>query len=250
MYQYVTKREVSPYRRICGPLLQRAASILNKETGPVEVQLMGSGGAGLVTRNGDEPFDLDYNLCFTNLPEKWKHNGKGLKDLVRHTLDREMGEGFRYGQDSTSSLCYRYQEKGTIIFSLDVAIHMRKEKGISRLIHDKEGDRFLWNFIPHTEQRAGRLSKIHEMGLWPAFRERYLQKKNDDIRKGLHTASFIIYTQTINEIYLLANKASMTQRSNALNPCSYAYKARMINRANQLNPNNPTYNGGKGKKKK
>ena len=42
----------------------------------------------------------------------------------------------------------------------------------------------------------------------------------------------------------------MTQRSNALNPCSYAYKARMINRANQLNPNNPTYNGGKGKKKK
>lgn len=77
-----------------------------KEKGiSAQFTLVGSGARNMVTRNGDGPFDLDYNLEIIKAPEEYWNNLRGLKDTIRILLDKAAGlKCFSESQDSTSCL--------------------------------------------------------------------------------------------------------------------------------------------------
>ena len=45
----------------------------------------------MITRNGDGPFDLDYNLEIIKATDEYWNNLRYLKDTIRVTLDQAEG---------------------------------------------------------------------------------------------------------------------------------------------------------------
>lgn len=61
MYEHVTDAEVSEYRSYCAEILTELRdNLLDKEIN-TQFILVGSGARNMVMRNGNGPFDLDYN---------------------------------------------------------------------------------------------------------------------------------------------------------------------------------------------
>ena len=59
----------------------------------------------MVTRNGNGPFDLDYNLEIIKAPDEYWNDLRQLKNTVRILLDKAEGlTCFSESQDSTSCL--------------------------------------------------------------------------------------------------------------------------------------------------
>lgn len=77
MYEYVAKSVVKPYKAYCQSLLNSLKDNLKKKEGiSVEIELIGSVASNMVTRNGKEPFDLDYNIvakCTCDMPRAKKY---------------------------------------------------------------------------------------------------------------------------------------------------------------------------------
>lgn len=104
MYDFVVDAEVKPYRTYCTQVLTELREILHGEHEiKTEFYLVGSGAKNLVTRDGDGPFDLDYNLCILGMPNRYWNDLKHLKDTVRDSLNRIVKKTlFSDGQDSKS----------------------------------------------------------------------------------------------------------------------------------------------------
>lgn len=72
MYDFVYESEVSPYRSFCSNTLVDLRDYLKDHydiiTQPV---LVGSGARNMVMRDGNGPFDLDYNLQIISMPNKY-----------------------------------------------------------------------------------------------------------------------------------------------------------------------------------
>lgn len=67
--------------------------------------LVGSGARNMVTRNGNGPFDLDYNLEIIKVPDEHWDDLRHLKNTVRILLDDATGlQCFSESEDSTSCL--------------------------------------------------------------------------------------------------------------------------------------------------
>ena len=113
-YEYVSEKEVKPYRSECSQMLTELRDYLNEEYGIVtQFFLVGSGSDArkLVMRNGNAPFDLDYNLMVIRMPEEYWNNPQCLKNRVRDSLNLILrrsrsrvvrGGRFSDGKDSTS----------------------------------------------------------------------------------------------------------------------------------------------------
>ena len=132
MYKYVTKGEAAPYRACCSDVLNRLKMKLEKEYGiKAYVTLIGSGAKNMVTRDGKGPFDLDYNLVLTSIPQKYEKSPEHLKNDIRKLLDRMVDKRFTPGKDSTSSIKYIVHagDGQTVVFSFDVAL-IREEGGL------------------------------------------------------------------------------------------------------------------------
>ena len=212
MFRIVDEAECKRYRLDCSSVLKKVCLMLKEKGIFAQFTLVGSGARNMVTRNGDGPFDLDYNLEIIKAPEEYWNDLRSLKNTIRILLDEVAGlKCFYESQDSTSCLTalLHFRDEPAIKFKFDVAIVSRNSKGkLRRLIHNKNAwglrmDQYVWNEIPDSHNIAQKVKRLKAEGLWLTVRDRYVDRKNTYLSRWLDKdhPSFIIYIETVNEIY-------------------------------------------------
>lgn len=105
MIKIVNEAECRKYRSSCSTALKKVCSKLKEKGISAQFILVGSGARNMVTRNGNGPFDLDYNLEIIKAPDGYWNNLRHLKNTVRTLLDDAAGlQCFSESKDSTSCL--------------------------------------------------------------------------------------------------------------------------------------------------
>ena len=213
MYAFVYESESKRYRNWCSRMLTITREDLKSKEITVQFSLVGSGKRNMITRNGDGPYDLDYNLEVIRAPKEYWQNLSRLKETIRVSLNKACNvyDGFTDAKDSTSVLTsiWHFDDESTVNFSFDVAIVARNENGtLMRLIHNKNAWGFtyngqvVWNEVPSSHdvsQKADRLAKDH---YWEKVRSCYLDKKNKYLmQRDTSHPSFIIYVEAVNEVH-------------------------------------------------
>lgn len=212
MFRLINAAEFKKYRLDCSATWDRVCSILHSKGITAQHMLVGSGARNLVTRNGNGPFDLDYNLEIIKATDKYWNDLRYLKDTVRVALDKATGISgcFSESQDSTSCLTVvlYFKSEPTIKFKFDVAIVARNPNGtLCRLIHNKNvwgygNDQYTWNEVPNSHDVAQKAQRIKSEGLWFEVREQYVELKNMYLsRQDKNHPSFIVYVEAVNQVY-------------------------------------------------
>lgn len=212
MYKLVDEAECKRYRSDCSTTLERTRSILREKGIISQFTLVGSGARNMVTRDGDGPFDLDYNLEIIKAPNEYWNDLRRLKDTVRNTLDKAIGikKCFSESHDSTSCLTAlrHFDDEPSIKFSFDIAIVKRNSNGtLYRLLHNKNAfgfgnDQYVWNEVRNSHDIAQKTQQIKSEGLWLEVRERYVELKNMYLlRHDKNHPSFIVYVEAVNQVY-------------------------------------------------
>ena len=208
MYEFVTDAEIKPYRKFCTETLSLLRDALNQKYEiKTEFYLVGSGAKNLVTRNGVGPFDLDYNLRILEMPDEYWEDLKHLKERVRNELNSIVkGTRFSDGEDSTAVLTSKlvFKNAPQKEFSFDIAIlAQNKQDNLCRLIHNKKlRDQFTWCEVPSSKDVRAKAEELKAHGWWGDVRESYLIKKNMYLCRNDHDhPSFVVYVETINEVY-------------------------------------------------
>ena len=212
MYKFVTASEIKPYRDACSEVLWDACAILLDEGISAQFRLIGSGAKNFVTRDGNSPYDLDYDLEIVKAPDNYWNNLRYLKDTVRRALDGAGGVTrfkFGYSMDSTSVITVRLTSNNGFQpeFSFDVAITVKEDGKTYRLQHDKNAygwgyDQYIWNEIPNSANINEKSAKIKRVGRWDLIRERYLDLKNYYLRnRDNNHPSYVVFVEAVNEIY-------------------------------------------------
>ncbi len=168
----------------------------------------------MVTRNGNGPFDLDYNLEIIKAPEMYWKDLRKLKDTVRIYLDKASGlKCFSESQNSTVALTalLHFEDEPQIEFSFDVAIVARNAKGtLCRLVYNKHyyiyryGDQgqYTWNEVKKSHDVKEKADRIKEIDKWLEVRQRYVDLKNHYLTyHDKDHPSFIVYIEAVNQIY-------------------------------------------------
>ena len=213
MFRFVSTRTVKRYKSYCADILnQLKMALLNNYGIITDIELIGSGAKNLVTKNENEPFDLDYNIIINSFDDDYNPNNsmdlRELKDLIRNELNRILQEDyFKDAQDSKSVLTARRfftDDPEKKEFSFDIAILAKNKVGnYCRLIHEKGlFDRFYWNEVPSSHDVYEKSNELKEYGWWQDVRERYLDLKNMYHQRRDYThPSFVVYVEAVNQIY-------------------------------------------------
>lgn len=212
MYRYIEDKDfLKRMKRLCSDMINRLVqSINNDSVMTVKAHLVGSGARNLITQNAAEPIDLDYNLCVLEVFGIRFDDGRTIKEHIRAHFDSVLQSlDLDNCQDSTSALstntiCLAKGNKTK--FKIDLAIVRENGRGWERLIHNKTGfvscDQWYWNEARDSRGLEDKVQDIKDENLWPAVRDLYLEKKNMYLRRGDRDhPSFIVYIETINEIY-------------------------------------------------
>lgn len=212
MIKIVNEEECRKYRSDCSNTLKRVCSKLMEKGISSQFTLVGSGARNMITRNGNGPYDLDYNLEIIKAPNEYWNDLRHLKDTVRILLDEATGlQCFSESKDSTSCLtailCFK--DEPTIEFSFDVAIVAKNSNGtLCRLIHNKNAwgfgkDQYVWNEIPHSCDITIKARKIKAEGLWLDVRKQYVHLKELYLSRSWDKdhPSFIVYIEAVNNVY-------------------------------------------------
>jgi len=205
-YEFVYESEAKRYRSDCSDVLKETCELLKEKGISAQFSLIGSGARNMITRNGEGPYDLDYNLLIMKAEERYWNDLRLLKETVRNALNRaERNELFSDAQDSTSCLTalLHFKDTPNVEFSFDVAIIKKNPNGnYMRLIHNKPWNQYTWNEVPRSHQVKDRADDIKEEGLWQEVRDRYLEKKNMYLLRQDHNhPSFVVYVEAVNEVY-------------------------------------------------
>ena len=210
-YEFVYASEYAAYRSNCSEVLRETCKRLKRKDIIAQFILIGSGGRNLVTRNGNGPFDLDYNLNIIKAPGAYSNDLRKLKDTVRVALNESEGfECFSPAHDSTSCLTAILHFKNTpaVEFSFDVAIVTQNKNGnYLRLVHNKNAwglsfDQYTWNEIPFSYDVKEKAEALKDAGLWEKVRSRYLELKNRYlIFRDKNHPSFVVYVEAVNQVY-------------------------------------------------
>ena len=211
MYRLVDESESHRYRSYCARVLTETCEMLREEGINAQFVLVGSGARNLITRNGDGPYDLDYNLVIIAADPFYMNDPHQLKEKVRSCLNAAEGNYFSDAQDSTAVLTclLHFNDTPKVEFSFDVAIVRRNKNGnLMRLIHNKKArgfgplDQYTWNEVPSSHNVSEKADEIKNAGKWQLVRDRYEDKKNEYLECGdTDHPSFIVYVETVNEIY-------------------------------------------------
>ena len=213
MYKIVDESEWRRYRKYCAENLTRLRRMLKTDKDIItQFTLVGSGGRNMVTRNGNGPFDLDYNLEIIKAPEMYWKDLRKLKDTVRIYLDKASGlKGFSESQNSTVALTalLHFEDEPQVEFSLDVAIVARNSKGsLCRLVNNKHyfmcgvQGQYIWDEVKNSHNVKEKSDRIKKIGKWLEVRQRYEDLKNLYLsRQDRDHPSFIVYIEAVNQIY-------------------------------------------------
>lgn len=204
MYYYVEKEQVKRYKSYCQNVLnQLRAKLKEKYAVESKVVLIGSGAEDMVTRNGKGPFDLDYNLVLTSVPQKYEDAPGLLRNRVREMLNDLVDESFSHGKGSTSSIRYlaHPRDRKKVVFSFDVAL-IRERNGKYKLVHNKGENVFIWNQVPYSKNLDKKISRIRKSNRWDDVEEAYLDLKNMYLRRNdKNHPSFIVLAEAVNQVY-------------------------------------------------
>ena len=173
----------------------------------VDFELVGSGAKNLITRNGNQSPDVDFNLVILDMNGNYKESD--IKDYIKRHLDNVLSEkGHRCGSsDSTSALTIKsVPASKNVVFSIDVAIIKIEYNNWYRLIHEKREtratDRWYWNQGINFDDIYKKVDAIKEANGWTDFRNWYLDKKNYYLRKNDYKhPSYVVYIESVNEVY-------------------------------------------------
>ena len=103
-YEFVCESEAKRYRSDCSNVLKETCELLKEKGISAQFSLVGSGARNMITRNGDGPYDLDYNLLIMKADNEYR-DPRLLKDTIRNALNKAVGgKFFSDAQDSTSCL--------------------------------------------------------------------------------------------------------------------------------------------------
>ena len=206
-YEFVCESEAKRYRSDCSDVLKETCKLLKKKGISAQFSLVGSGARNMITRNGDGPYDLDYNLLVMKADNEYR-DPRLLKDTIRNALNKAVGgKFFSDAQDSTSCLTalLHFKDTPNVEFSFDVAITTKNKDGnCMRLIHNKNMyalglDQHTWNEVPNSHQVKDRADKLKRA---EKVRDRYLEKKNMYLFRQDHNhPSFVVYVEAVNEVY-------------------------------------------------
>lgn len=207
MFTYVKSRSITKEMRRCSSkLLTELRGKLKKGSDiNAKIRIVGSCRCNLVTRNGDENPDVDYNLLIVDSPS---YDRRWVKETVRGPL---MRCSIRDCQDSKSVLTVTdipLSNADIKSFSMDLGIVGENDetKKMMRLVHFKTGsiqtDQYSWEEIPDSDSVKAKEEAIKKAGCWVEVRDRYLELKNMYLRSGDYDhASYIVYVEAANQIY-------------------------------------------------
>lgn len=211
MYHYITDKVfLKEMKYFSSNLINQLVQLINNdECMTVEAHLVGSGARNLITQNAREKIDLDYNLELLQCTLRYEED---IKDYVQEKYNVILNRnGLSDCNDSTSVLTTKpiHFIEGTDTkteFTIDLAIVKRNKQGWHRLIHEKNGkrqlDRYYWNLAPESRGLKNRVDWLKEHHYWQDVIDLYLDKKNMYLRRNDHDhPSFIVYIETINELY-------------------------------------------------
>lgn len=214
-YNYVNNSDSQRCRSVCSNILVSTRDELREQYDIVtNFELVGSGARNMITRNGDGPFDLDYNLVIIRIPDYYKNNLGELKETIRRSLNKASNSsGFEDAKDSTSVLTsvWHFTDSPNVEFSFDVAIVMfNSNKTMMRLIHNKnaigfaQSGQYVWNEVPSSKKVSDKVKKIKSAGTqyWLQVRNNYLCLKNNYLsRQDRSHPSFVVYVEAVNLVY-------------------------------------------------
>ena len=209
-YKFVCESEAKRYRSDCSDVLKETCELLKEKGISAQFSLVGSGARNMITRNGDGPYDLDYNLLIMKVDDEYR-DPRLLKDTIRNALNKAVGgKFFSDAQDSTSCLTalLHFKDTPNVEFSFDVAIIKKNPNGnYMRLIHNKNVyalglDQYTWNEVPNSHQVKDKADELKKARVWQKVRDRYLEKKNKYLFRQDHDhPSFVVYVEAVNEVY-------------------------------------------------
>lgn len=210
MYEYVSDREfLSRIRTEAGEILQDLCHNLKVDYDiGARFFMVGSGARRLITRNANQPVDLDYNLEIVRCEDF--DDCRYLKECVRKSFDKVLrAHGWWTCQDSTSVLTAKrqlYTITAPVRYAIDVCIVMQDDGHYHRLIHKKTGftfsDEYYWNIAPHSRKLKEKADYIRKHGKWELVRDQYLRLKNHYLTQNDHDhPSFICYIEAVNNVY-------------------------------------------------
>ncbi|MBD5406414.1 MAG: hypothetical protein HDR56_02200 [Treponema sp.] len=203
-YKFAKQNEVEDLEKWCMEVLHAVQKEV-REYFTFDIRLIGSGDKRLVTQNGDEAFDLDYNIILQNDKKGLLNEPKRIKEIFVtsfNTVLKTRVSNYTRISDSTSVITAKMVNANCLEFSFDVAIIVEGDDGyFYRLMHDKPTGRYIWNQVKHSENYFERFKAVKQSGHWLKFKERYLELKNMHLSRQDDVKSFSIFLETLNEFY-------------------------------------------------
>ena len=95
-YEFVYESEAKRYRSDCSRTLKKTCELLRAKGISAQFTLVGSGARNMITRNGDGPYDLDYNLLAVKADDEYR-DPRLLKDTIRNALNKAVGREVLFG---------------------------------------------------------------------------------------------------------------------------------------------------------
>ena len=207
MFEYVPKSEYQPFKLEVDEILKSIQRDL-RENGILTFQfnLIGSAKRKLITRveNGNQGFDLDYNIVIQRIFNNRYKNAKLLKQKFIDLFNKYFDDSYDYSEDSTSVITIKKlnAQRNKVICSVDFAIvnYYEDEEGMERqeyIRFDKNTGNYSWALRKVATNHRHVENLIKEKDLWEDVKDLYLNNKNKEPNKK----SRIVYYQTLETIY-------------------------------------------------
>ena len=207
MFEYVPKSEYQPFKLEVDEILKSIQRDL-RENGILTFQfnLIGSAKRKLITRveNGNQVFDLDYNIVIQRIFNNRYKNAKLLKQKFIDLFNKYFDDSYDYSEDSTSVITIKKlnAQRNKVLCSVDFAIvnYYEDEEGMERqeyIRFDKNTGNYSWALRKVATNHRHVENLIKEKDLWEDVKDLYLNNKNKEPNKK----SRIVYYQTLETIY-------------------------------------------------
>jgi hypothetical protein len=201
-YEYVSKSEVRPYKKLFEDVFKEIQKELKKKNGlTFSVALVGSAKRNLVVRHHNKGFDCDYQLYLQR--NKQALSAEEVKKLLIKKFDEKMPDEYDYCEDSTSSITIKKKitKQSKIEFSYDIVI-MDLYEDASYILRKNGSGQYVWNQLPDFTSFEDDYRQIEGADMWEDLRQCYYDKKiakNNGSPKYKDKKSFQLLHQAVKE---------------------------------------------------
>lgn len=201
MAEYVSKKEVKPYRTIFDEMIAKMREEVKEKGITFTYLLVGSAKRNLVVRHHNKGFDCDYQIFIQK--NKKGMNPKEIKELFMRLFNKYKPSDFDNCEDSTSAITIKQKDEANskIKFSYDVVI-LKKSEDKTEIIRRKDCN-YTWNMLEDGyENYPENAQQVKGNDAWQLLREIYLDKKEkqmNNVKGYVEKESFHLFHESINE---------------------------------------------------